>query len=199
MSLIAFTTSASFKKHLSAVLADDIEFKSVLTRLETGTDRVYFLHVSTLGSDCFEWLKQLARNSRVRVVMCSDQPNISEMLEAVRAGANAYCHSYMQQPHYQQLQRLVSNGQSWFPVKLLELSFELAYKALNGVDVEVLLEALTRREKDIAVAVSKGLSNKKIAARFSITESTVKRHLSNIFKKLQLPDRVALVLHLKNS
>ena len=199
MSLIVFTTSASFKKYISGVMTEDIEFKSVLTHLDSVSAGIYFLHISSLGSDCFKWLKQLDGRAMCRAVLCSDKPNVAEMLESVRGGAKGYCHSYMQMPHYQQLQRLVENGQSWFPPNLLEQTFELAHRALNGVDVDALLEPLTNREKDVAIAVSKGLTNKKIAAQFKITEPTVKRHLSNIFKKLQLVDRVALVLHLKSS
>ncbi len=48
---------------------------------------------------------------------------------------------------------------------------------------------LTRREREILWYISKGSSNKEIAATLNITERTVKNHVSNIFKKLDVADR----------
>lgn len=48
---------------------------------------------------------------------------------------------------------------------------------------------LTRREAEIAVQIGKGLSNKQIAQELYITETTVKKHVSNIFTKLQIKRR----------
>jgi DNA-binding NarL/FixJ family response regulator len=199
MSVIVYSASASFKSYLSGVINEKIQFESALDAPRETPASLYFLHVSSLGPDCFSWIKKYVPKKAIKVVVCSDQPNIAEMLDTVECGAKSYCHSYMQISHYQQLIRLVANGQSWFPPQLLETTFALAHKALHGGDTEKLLEALTRREKDVALAVTEGLSNKKIALELNISESTVKRHLSTVFKKLQLPDRVALVLHLKKS
>ena len=58
---------------------------------------------------------------------------------------------------------------------------------------------LTAREKDIAHAVGEGKSNWQIADLYEISETTVKTHLSNIFKKLELKDRVGLVLYIKQA
>ncbi|WNO10222.1 response regulator transcription factor [Teredinibacter sp. KSP-S5-2] len=55
------------------------------------------------------------------------------------------------------------------------------------------LETLTDKEKEIALAVSQGLSNKEIAAQLNIAPSTVKNHLYTIFRKLNITNRVALV------
>jgi two-component system nitrate/nitrite response regulator NarL len=122
---------------------------------------------------------------------------VLEMLECVEAGARAYCNGYMQTANYQQMLRLLSNGQGWFPPSMLSQAFSLAHQELKGKDTDVLLQALTAREKEVAIAVSQGLSNRVIAERFEISEPTVKTHLTNIFFKLDLKDRVALVLYLR--
>jgi len=57
-----------------------------------------------------------------------------------------------------------------------------------------LLNKLTEREYDIALHVASGESNKKIAQSCSITERTVKAHLSEVFQKLGIADRVKLAL-----
>ena len=92
-----------------------------------------------------------------------------EMLECVEVGARAYCNSYMRASNYQQLLRLLTNGQSWFPPSMLAQTFELAHRSIKGKDIAVLLKDLTEREKEVAIAVSEGLSNRQIAERFEIS------------------------------
>ncbi|TAN79521.1 MAG: response regulator transcription factor, partial [Gallionella sp.] len=53
---------------------------------------------------------------------------------------------------------------------------------------------LTRREHEIATLVGNGESNKQIALRLAITERTVKAHLTEIFRKLDVADRLRLAL-----
>jgi DNA-binding NarL/FixJ family response regulator len=55
-------------------------------------------------------------------------------------------------------------------------------------------EALTRREREVAVLIGEGLSNKEIAKDLSIGPSTVKNHVHNILEKLRVRRRSA-VLH----
>ncbi len=197
MSFIVYTTSNAFKNYFKGLAEQSVEFRKELTAADTKSDNLLFFHITSYGKTGFDWLNNFAVEKNLKIVMCSNQPNIEEMLEAVSFGVKAYCNCYMQTQHYLQLIRLVENGQSWYPPELLTRTFELAHKAIHGIDVEKLMADLTAREKDISRAVAKGLSNKKIADEFNISELTVKTHLTNIFKKLQLKDRVALILYLK--
>ena len=62
------------------------------------------------------------------------------------------------------------------------------------------INSLTQRELEILKQVATGLYNKEIATNFNITERTVKNHLFNIFKKLDVSDRTqATVFAIKNS
>lgn len=54
----------------------------------------------------------------------------------------------------------------------------------------------TGRHRDVAWGVLRGMSNKEIAAEAGITESTVKNHMSEIFKRTGTQDRLQLVLRL---
>jgi two-component system NarL family response regulator len=53
---------------------------------------------------------------------------------------------------------------------------------------------LTHREREIAALVAHGGSNKQIARRLAITERTVKAHLTEVFRKLGVADRLRLAL-----
>lgn len=56
-------------------------------------------------------------------------------------------------------------------------------------------EALTERECDIIRLVGQGLSNKDIAAKLSISDSTVRYHMTSIFDKVGVPNRQKLLMH----
>jgi len=58
------------------------------------------------------------------------------------------------------------------------------------------MQALTRREYEIAQLVATGYSNRRIADRLSISEQTVKNHIQSIFRKLALSNRVELTIRI---
>jgi two-component system, NarL family, nitrate/nitrite response regulator NarL len=58
---------------------------------------------------------------------------------------------------------------------------------------------LTKREMDILTTIVAGLSNKEIARRFSLSEDTVKHHLTNIFDKVGVASRLELALFAINN
>lgn len=62
---------------------------------------------------------------------------------------------------------------------------------------ETLIDPLTNRELDIALAIVDGLSNMEIAKRFGLTEGTVKGHINRLYGKLGIKRRVQTVARLK--
>jgi len=199
MKLIVYSSSRSFEQFLNEHLDTRFEFCPQLRAPSDDPEQLYMLHISSMELDCYEWLLKYVSGKPTRVGVCSDIPNIHEMLECVRLGAKAYCNSHMATLHYHQMLQLLANGQSWFPPQMLDETFRLAQQAANPSSNQKQLEILTSREKDIALAVSEGKSNRQIADLFDISEPTVKTHLTNIFRKLELKDRVGLVLYLKQA
>lgn len=72
--------------------------------------------------------------------------------------------------------------QSETPQKKTEITATDAYEIYRGL-------GLTNREAELALLICKGLSNAEIAAELCISETTVKKHVSNIFEKLQISKR----------
>ncbi len=87
----------------------------------------------------------------------------------------------------------VYQGEVWIDRSLLaELMTSDALKVSGPID------SLTQREREIIGAVGLGLRNKQIAERFFISERTVHNHLSSIFRKLEVGDRLELALYAGN-
>ena len=63
--------------------------------------------------------------------------------------------------------------------------------------LDAALQALSSREKEVVAHIRTGESNKEIADHLFISERTVKAHLSSIFKKLNMSDRLQLVIYLQ--
>ncbi len=61
----------------------------------------------------------------------------------------------------------------------------------------MILSSLTKREKQVVDEVIKGATNKQVAQVLNITERTVKEHMSSIFHKLKVRDRMQLMLAVK--
>jgi DNA-binding NarL/FixJ family response regulator len=86
----------------------------------------------------------------------------------------------------------VAKGKRFIPPELSERALESLVRA--DPEDEPAPE-LTQREVEIMNEVAPGLSNKKIARRLGIKESTVKLHLNNIFRKVRVSSRVQLALY----
>ena len=57
------------------------------------------------------------------------------------------------------------------------------------------IASLTARERQVIALVALGSNNKAIAARMTISDNTVRHHLTSIFGKLGVPDRLGLVVY----
>ncbi|MDO9395760.1 MAG: response regulator transcription factor [Herbiconiux sp.] len=67
--------------------------------------------------------------------------------------------------------------------------------AAHAAPADPLLATLTEREHEVLVAMAEGLTNSEIAARFFLSESTVKTHVGRVLMKLGLRDRVQAVIY----
>jgi len=139
-----------------------------------------------------------ALSTRAAVVVLSNTPDPAEAMQALQAGARGYAHALGPVETLKQIATVVTNAGIWVPANLMAQVVGNTWQALNGDKRlnQAMLEKLTEREQGVALAVVKGGSNKHIARDLNITERTVKAHLTSIFQKLEITDRMQLVLKL---
>jgi DNA-binding NarL/FixJ family response regulator len=122
-----------------------------------------------------------------KVVVLTASESVENAIAAMRLGARAVVQKRFAVQTLLEAIRAVASGLVWMPP---DLQAEIASQwGASGT------KQLTGRELEIVHCVAVGLRNVEIASRLSISETTVKTHLNNIFKKLELRDRVGLALY----
>ena len=130
---------------------------------------------------------------RCPIVVLSNVPNDEEGLSVLEAGAVGYTSALAVPEVLNQVAAVVENGGLWVGPNLMQRLIA----AMAGQSTRLnndKLEKLSVREKEVALAVASGASNKEIARQLSISERTVKAHLSAAFERLGVRDRLQLSL-----
>lgn len=133
-------------------------------------------------------------------VVLSDRPTDDEALAAFSAGARGYCNTHAAAQVLIQVAAVVLQGGLWIGESLMQrlVSATSRIQAAASVTVSPVkrtwTERLTEREKEVAITLATGASNKEIARLLGITERTVKAHVGAVLEKLQVRDRLQLSL-----
>lgn len=138
------------------------------------------------GLDVLRELTQM--NSPVRIIFLSALISNEQSIEAIAGGAFGILLKESAPEILIECLRLVRGGRRWFPCYLLDHKIGQTNKSSKTKPTE----ELTSREREIALLVAEGLSNKRIAMLLNVTEGTVKIHLHNVFAKLEVSNRTAL-------
>ena len=143
------------------------------------------------GLDLLPRLVTMSGAPRVLIVTAfADEPVIAD---AIRLGAKGVVPKDATRDTLLSAIRTVGAGRLWLPP---ELTAKVITSLTSSTPSSLTdrLNLLTARERDIVVLVGEGLKNREIAERLSIAEKTIKGHLTNIFLKLGVQDRLALAL-----
>ena len=139
-------------------------------------------------------------NPSAQLIALTAAPRDSEGVAALTAGARGYARRDLTLALLGRAVEVVGRGEIWASRSLLgllldELSALTERRARPVVAAApVILDRLTRRERDVAALIATGASNKEIARRTALSEKTVKAHLTAVFRKLQVPDRLRLAV-----
>jgi len=135
-----------------------------------------------------------------KIILLTGGQDEKKAISALRAGAKGYGNKQIEPPLLRKAVNVVQRGEIWVGRKtvsslLAELtSLSESHQKDSPTLSEVYLKYLTPREHQIARLVGQGACNKEISNQLDISERTVKAHLTAIFQKLQIPDRLRLGL-----
>lgn len=130
-------------------------------------------------------------NPDARILAITSSIDNDQVLAAVKAGALGYILKDASSDEFIAGLRMVASGKQYLPQ-------DVALKLMSGLREQNLHEAhvaLTARELDILALVGKGFSNEWIAKELQLSVSTVRVHVFNIVKKLQLENRNQAVVY----
>ncbi len=169
-----------------------------LEKLKNVEPDILLLDINMPDMNGIEVLEELKKNDNsIKVLILTVHSEIEYIIKAVDIGASGYILKDSGSLELKQAINVIMNGESYIQPSLLPA---LNSRLINrDVDKEK-LELLTKREIEILKQVAGGMFNKEIANNLDISERTVKNHISNIFKKIDVSDRTqAAVFAIKNN
>ncbi len=148
-----------------------------------------------------EATKQIrSSNKDVKIIILTSHNDEKEVLNSLKAGANAYCSKEINPKRLIEVVRSVADGAAWFDPSIAHIVLKASANSPsfdtsdNRKDYD-----LTSREAQILKLMTEGYSNMEIAQILVISINTTKAHVANILQKLEVDDRLQAALKaLKN-
>jgi two-component system response regulator DegU len=147
------------------------------------------------GLEVLEKVKE--KNIDVKIIILTVHNEIEYLLKAVNIGIDGYMLKDSDSAELKKAIFHVIDGESYIQPSLIPM---LNSKMIERDVDQTKIDSLTRRELEVLKLLSVGLYNKEIGKNLGISERTVKNHISNIFKKINVMDRTqAAVFAIRNN
>lgn len=169
-----------------------------LDKLNECNPEVLLLDINMPEKNGIEVLKQMKTDqSQVKVLILTVHNEMDYLMKAVDIGVDGYILKDSESSELKKAIRAVRDGENYIQPSLIPA---MNSQLLNRDTDKDKLSSLTNRELEVLVQVANGMFNKEIATNLNISERTVKNHISNIFKKIDVSDRTqAAVFAIKNN
>ncbi len=167
------------------------DLAGVLRSVGEACPDIALIDLDLLPNGGIEAVAQISERCACQTIVWSCEPSRETVLDAIRAGASGYLEKTISAAGLVRALRGIEHGEA-------PLSRDLAtqmIKALHGRekrrDAFDRAAVLSAREREVLDLVARGARNREVAQTLFISEFTVKRHMQNILKKLELPSRQA--------
>lgn len=179
------------------VIEEASDGEECLYKLKSSQPQVLLLDINMPKMNGIEVLEEIKKQDMdVKVLILTVHNEIEYLLRAVDIGVDGYILKESESAELKKAINFVVNGESYIQPKLIPL---LNNRLLARDMDKDKIEMLTGREKEVLIQIANGMINKEIAHSLHISERTVKNHISNIFKKIDVSDRTqAAVFAIKN-
>lgn len=180
------------------VIAEAVDGDDCLKKLETIKPEVLLLDINMPKKNGLEVLQALkARRSKLKVLVLTVHNEIEYLMKAVDIGVNGYILKDSESAELKKAILTITQGETYIQPSLIPA---LNSKMIEKNQDEEKIDVLTRRELEVLKLLAVGMYNKEVAEKLNISERTVKNHVSNIFKKLEVTDRTqAAVFAIRNN
>jgi DNA-binding NarL/FixJ family response regulator len=138
-----------------------------------------------------EAVARLSEGGDCRTIVWSCEPSRETVLDAIRAGASGYLDKTISSRGLVRALRGIERGEAALSRDLATLMVDALHTREKRRDAFERAAVLSAREREVLDLVARGARNRQIAQALLISEFTVKRHMQNILRKLDLPSRRA--------
>lgn len=169
-----------------------------LEKLKIVTPDILLLDINMPNKNGIEVLEEIKNNKMdVKVLILTVHNEVEYLVKAVDIGVDGYILKDSESSELKKAINHILDGENYIQPSLIPA---LNSRLVNrDVDKEK-IDSLTKRELEVLIQVASGSFNKEIATSLNISERTVKNHISNIFKKIDVNDRTqAAVFAIKNN
>ena len=180
------------------VIEEAVDGEDCLKKLRSVSPDVLLLDINMPKKNGLEVLQILKENkSKLRVLILTVHNEVEYLIKAIDIGANGYILKDSESSELKKAIFSVAAGEDYIQPSLIPV---LNSKMIEKNKDEGKIESLTRRELEVLKLLAIGMYNKEVAEKLQISERTVKNHVSNIFKKLEVTDRTqAAVFAIRNN
>ena len=159
---------------------------------------IVLLDLDLKGSSSIDFLPALVANGSTRVVILSANRDQGTLAAAVKAGARGVVSKEAPTDDVLLAVRKVHDGELWLDQSLMQaLRGQLVAPAPKADPEAERIGTLTARERDVIgmIVQGKGALNKELAERAFISERTLRNHLTTIYQKLDVANRLELYVY----
>ena len=170
------------------------ECLEILDSIETD---ILIMDVNMLDNSAYKIIDYIKNNKLpIKILILTENQDIDNLIKFIELGVNGYIIKDCDIIEFKKSIYQINNGEVYIQHKLHSLlDSKLTLKSKDKEKIKL----LTKRELEVLKQVSFGMFNKEIALALNISERTVKNHVSNIFKKIDVSDRTqAAVFAIRN-
>ncbi|NLO81816.1 MAG: response regulator transcription factor [Clostridiales bacterium] len=136
------------------------------------------------------------KGCRAKIIILTIHDDREYLLEAIRMGAEGYIMKDADVDHLIKAIRDVYRGETYIQPNLSsELIKDIGKVTYRSLKRQFEENNLTPREIEVLMLIADGKNNKEIADELFISEKTVKNHVSNIFRKIDVSDRTQAAIY----
>ena len=170
--------------------------ESALELLEQNSVDLIIMDLGLPGMNGVEATKIIKKqNPEIKVVVLTSHNEVQEVLNSLKAGANAYCSKEINPKRLTEVVQSVLDGASWFDPSIAHIVLEAASKFQQEESAKPEKDyGLTSREAQILKLITEGYSNNEIANQLFVSINTTKAHVASILQKLEVDDRLQAAL-----